>query len=238
MDKKYAEYLINRTKEDYNLIAEDFSKTRDYLSIEMKFFGKDIQRGDKVLDLGCGNGRFSEVLVYKNAEYVGMDNSEKLIEIAQKRYPQTKFIMSSVFNLPFSDNYFDKIFSFATLHHIPSKELREQFFKETKRVLKPGGSFVLTVWDLNPLRMLLIGKTERTVKFLKYLILKLFRKSKLDFNDFFIPWKKDCQRYIHCFSKSELKRLAEKSGFKIKEIGISKKQKTEERNIYIITEKI
>ncbi len=77
-----------KTRNDYNLIAEDFSTTRYLIWPEIKFlFDKYFFPGEKVLDLGCGNGRYFECLKKKKVNYFGLDNSEKLIEIAKARYP-------------------------------------------------------------------------------------------------------------------------------------------------------
>jgi len=237
VDINYAKYLLNKTRKDYNLIAEDFSRTRSFIPEDIKELGRYVKDGDRVLDLGCGNGRLVEVFKERNIEYIGADVSEKLIKIAKEKYPQNEFIIISDFNLPFSNNYFDKVYSLAVFHHIPSEEFRLQFLREIKRILKPGGNLILTVWNLNPFKMLLIRKPKRTISFFKCLIFKILGKSKLDYNDFFIPWKNICQRYIHYFSKGELKRLVKKSGFKIKELGISQNPKTKESGIYLIAEK-
>jgi len=238
MDRDYAEYLLKKTKEDYNKISEDFSRTRAFVSEEFKnWLLQYAFPGEKILDWGCGNGRFFEIFEKLGVDYFGIDISEKLIEIAKNKYPQTKFQVTSAFNLPFPDNFFDKIFSLAVFHHIPSEEFRLKFLKEAKRILKPKGLLILTVWNLNPFQMFLIGKWERALNFFKFSILKILGLSKLDFEDFYIPWRNICQRYVHYFTKNELKRLIEKSEFKIKEIGILKSQKTKESNIYLITEK-
>jgi len=203
MEKDYAEYLLKKTKEDYNLIAEDFSRTREEIWPEMRFLFDDyLMAGEKVLDLGCGNGRWFELFKEKKVDYVGVDFSEKLIEIAKKNYPQAKFQMTDVLNLPFPNNYFDKIYSIAVLHHIPSEEFRLKSLKEAKRVLKPEGLLILTVWRFHePKELYLI---------LKYTILKLIRRSKLDRKDIFEPWGKKIKRYYHCFSKRELINLIKK----------------------------
>jgi cyclopropane fatty-acyl-phospholipid synthase-like methyltransferase len=49
-----------------------------------------ILPGQKVLDLGCGNGRLFKILKNKNVKYVGVDNSEKLLLEAQKQYSEDK----------------------------------------------------------------------------------------------------------------------------------------------------
>jgi ubiquinone/menaquinone biosynthesis C-methylase UbiE len=236
MEKEYAEYLLKKTKQNYNLIAEDFSRTREYIPEERKkLLLQYIMPGERVLDWGCGNGRFYEAL--KEIDYYGVDISEKMIEIAKAKYPKAKFQVVEPLSLPFPNNFFDKIFSFAVFHHIPSDRFRLQFLKEARRVLKPEGFLILTAWNLNPLRMILIGEEKRFFSFIKFSILKILGKSKLDFKDFYIPWRNLCQRYVHCFSKSEIKNLVKESELKIEEIGILKSHKTKESNIYLVAKK-
>jgi len=238
MNRDYAKYLLDKTRQDYNLIAEDFSRTRASVPEELgKWIFQYIFAGEKVLDWGCGNGRFYEIFEKAGVDYFGIDVSEKLIEIAKNQYPRAKFQVTPAFNLPFPNNFFDKILSIAVFHHIPSKEFRLKFLKEAKRVLKPDGLLILTVWNLNPLRMILIGEWKRFFSFVNFSILKILGKSKLDFKDFYIPWRKVCQRYVHCFSKSEIEDLVKESELKIEEISILKSQKTKESNIYLIAKK-
>ncbi len=238
MNREYAEYLLKNTKKDYNLIAQDFSRTRAFVPEDFKnWLIQYVFSGEKVLDWGCGNGRFYELFQDYSVDYYGVDISEKMIEIAKTQYPKAKFQVVDPLSLPFPNNFFDKVFSFAVFHHIPSEEFRLQFLKEAKRILKPGGLLILTVWNLNPLKMILFGEWKRFLRFLKYLILKISGRSKLDSKDFYLPWGNICLRYIHYFTKNELKNLAEKSNFRLKEIGILKSQKTKESNIYLIAEK-
>jgi ubiquinone/menaquinone biosynthesis C-methylase UbiE len=230
MDREYAEYLLKKTKEDYNLIAEEFSSSRYSAWSELNLFSKYINEGDKVLDLGCGNGRLLELFKTKDIIYTGVDNSEKLIEIAKKRNPEADFFVTESLNLPFQDNYFDKIFCIAVLHHIPSVDFRRQFIKEAKRVLRPGGIFVITVWNLWP-------KFDSFKKIIKFSILKILGKTKLDFKDIFVPWQNKVDRYIHCFTKRELDKLIREVGFRVKEEGIFKRKETKNYNIYLVAEK-
>lgn len=209
MNQDYAQFLLNKTRDDYNAIAEDFSNTRRYNWRGFEFLTQYVGPGDKVLDLGCGNGRLLELLQEKKINYIGLDNSSALIALAQKKYPGADFRTGDALSLPFTDNYFDKIYSIAVLHHIPSQELRIKFLAEAKRVLKPGGLLILTVWDLQRGRVWLR---------LKFFLKKMFGLSKLDVGDVFVPWAKKYQRYVHCFTKSELKELFEKSGLETKEI--------------------
>ncbi len=230
MDKKYAEYLLKKTQADYNLIAGDFSRTREKPWEEIRFLFDDyLIEKEKVLDLGCGNGRFYEFFKNKDINYIGIDNSEKLIEIAKKRFSGTNFQVADALNLPFPDNYFDKVYAIAVLHHIPSKEFRLQFLREVKRVLRQKGLLILTIWKFHNKKAIFL--------LLRYTILKIIGKSKLDFKDIFEPWGKKINRYYHWFSEKELTSLAEEAGFKIKKSGVVKNKRGNRQNIYLIAKK-
>lgn len=259
MDKEYARYLLKKTTEDYNRIAEDFSRTRAFLPEDIKKLGEYAIPGDKVLDSGCGNGRLFEALKSKDIDYFGVDISEKLVAIAKERYlhPHTKdfgvgarakFLVGDSLNLPLPANFFGSVFSLAVLHHIPSKEFRLQYLKEIRRVMKQEGILVLRVWDF--------WKRKEGLKLiLKYGLLKLigkstlrqaqgcpeiYRRAKLDFGDVLLPWKNSegkilANRYFHCFRKTGLENLVKEAGFKIKESWQEGKGKIS--NIYLIAEK-
>ena len=90
----------------------------------------------KILDLGCGNGRLFSMLKDKNVKYVGIDSSDELIKIAKDRYQgeNLKFLVVEALMLPFPDNSFNKIFSVAVLHHLPSDDIRLESLKQQQRV--------------------------------------------------------------------------------------------------------
>jgi len=229
MNKEYAQYLLDKTRQDYNAIAEQFSSTRRFIWKGLEPLYNYASSQDKVLDLGCGNGRLLQIFQAIDIDYIGVDSSKKLIEIAQKTYPNARFQVVDALHLPFPTNYFDKVYSIAVLHHIPSTELRLEFLEGVKRVLRPGGLLILTVWDLWQGRGWKLN--------LKYGTLKLLGRSKLDFKDVFVPWGKNYQRYIHCFTKKELMKLVKKAGFKIKETGTLKMPEGKETNIFVVAQK-
>ncbi len=224
MDKECAQCLLNKTREDYNLIARDFSRTRSRIWPEITFLFDLLEKGDKVLDLGCGNGRLYPAL--KKGNYTGVDYSEKLIEAAKENHPEAKFQKANALNLPFSDNCFDKIYSIAVLHHIPSAELRTDFLKEAKRVLKKEGKVILTVWRFHQKKEIFL--------LIKYTILRILGKTGIDFKDFLEPWGKKVDRYYHCFSLREFKKAVRGAGFEIKKAGIAKNKRKTRQNFYII----
>lgn len=236
MNKDYAQYILEKTRKDYDTIAENFSKTRPEIWEDLMYLKKFAKDGDRVLDLGCGNGRLLELFKDKKIDYTGVDNSQKLIKIAKRRHEnynlkniKSQFATGDALHLLFKDNTFDKIYSIAVFHHIPSRELRTRFLKEAKRILKKDGLLIMTVWNLWQ------RKTNWRV-FIKLTLLKLIGFSKLDFKDFWIPWGKKLNRYIHAFTRKELRDIVSKSGFSVKECGLLKR-KAGYFNIYVIARK-
>lgn len=231
MNPEYAHYLLVKTREDYNLIAEEFSRTREKIWEEIRFLFDDyLVPGDRVLDSGCGNGRHYPLFKEKQIEYIGIDSSKRLIELTKERYPEADFRVEDALKLSFDEDYFNAVYSIAVLHHIPSKGLRLKFLNETKRVLKPGGLLILTVWNFHQIKELFL--------LVKYTLLKLIGKSKLDWKDIFEPWGKKAQRYYHWFSKRELGKLIKEAGFKIEKIGTIKNKGKYRQNIFIVAKKL
>ncbi|GMX59001.1 MAG: hypothetical protein MCSN_6560 [Candidatus Microsyncoccus archaeolyticus] len=204
--------ILNKLKEDYNNIALKYSQVREKEWKEMDFLFDKILEKERVLDLGCGNGRFYPAFEKRKANYYGIDFSSKLIELAKEKYPLGNFSVGDAFDIKFEDEFFDKVYSIAVLHHMPSKELRINFLKELVRVLKKQGLLILTVWDLK-------------------------EKKKNDENDVFISWygAKDC--YFHIFTLEELEELIIELGLKIIEKGEIIVGQRPYNNFYIICQK-
>jgi ubiquinone/menaquinone biosynthesis C-methylase UbiE len=137
---------------DYDKFAKDFSSTRNYAWNEFDIVKPKIWKGDRVLDLGCGNGRFRQFLgtdlVAKGA-YFGLDISEKLLSIARKTYPDDHFFIGDFGqNLPFGAENFEVIVAIASFHHLTNKKAQNKFLSECRRVLKPNGKIFITTWVL------------------------------------------------------------------------------------------
>jgi len=237
MDKRNADKLLEKTKNNYDAFAESFSQTRDYIPSQMgRLLVGRVKDGDEVLDVGCGNGRYYPLLCKKGARYRGIDISSKLVGIAKQKFPQGDFAVADALFLPFKNNEFDAFFSVAVLHHIPSQGYRKRFFQEAYRVLKPGGTLFVMVWDLRLRSMVRVKNWKRLKNYLSSQARAAARIEKLDPRDFFIPWQKEYKRYVHSFRPEELKKLAEQCGFRI-EIEDVLKAGTREGNLYIIAKK-
>ncbi|MGC9031635.1 MAG: class I SAM-dependent methyltransferase [Minisyncoccia bacterium] len=229
MKLDYAFLILQKLRENYNIFSESFAKRREkpWPEIESLIL-KYLKEKDKVLDLGSGAGQYFPIFQKKKVEYFGLDFSEKLVEIAKKRYPKAKFFVGDALNLPFSDNFFDKVAAIAILHHIPSDELRNRFLQEIYRVLKKEGILILTCWYLY--------KKPQKFAILKYNLLKLLKLSKLDFNDIIFPLGEIKNCYFHCFKKEELENLLILNKFYLLESGFLKRSNKNE-NLFIVAKK-
>lgn len=98
--------------------------------------------GGRVLDVGCGIGYGSVVLLEKCSEYVGFDYhpSRKLRADAEFSNPKSTFLtIDANYGFPFEDNSFDNVVCFEAIEHF----INDKFvISEIYRVLKPGGKFV------------------------------------------------------------------------------------------------
>ncbi|MDP2918315.1 MAG: methyltransferase domain-containing protein, partial [bacterium] len=138
-----AQKLILKTRKYYEKHGESFaiSRQRDWpLFLALLQY---IKKGDKVLDLGCGSGRFCALVRQKGAKYLGADTSKKLLAEARKNYPRANFRYGDVLKLKAAPQSFDVIALIAVFHHLPSIALRKQALQKLAKALKPGGIILL-----------------------------------------------------------------------------------------------
>lgn len=120
---------------DANRFGNSYGKFIDRQ--ERLFLEKNLSEinTSKILDLGCGTGRFL------NFANFGVDISPKMIEVAQKKYPEKNLMIGSLSEIPFKYFYFDSIFCFHVIMHLDEKNL-EAFLKETNQKLAKNGSLI------------------------------------------------------------------------------------------------
>jgi len=96
----------------------------------------------KILDLGCAFGFATRKLAHKGYQTVGVDNSPRYIAWAKRRHPQGTYLLNPAEELPFTDASFDGILCLDVLEHVTDPAT---VASEIGRVLKPGGTLILSV---------------------------------------------------------------------------------------------
>src|SRR3989338_6066638 len=156
-------------RETYNRIAEEWHK--DHQQEDWWVEGTDkfislLKPGDSVLDVGCGGGTKYAYLVKKGLRVVGIDFSEKMIEIAKREVPEGTFLVLDLGDVDKLDYLFDGIFMQAALLHVPKKEVIGKLEKLTKK-LKVGGYLYVGVKERKPEGLISEDTTSRPA-FRKY----------------------------------------------------------------------
>jgi len=131
-------------RKGYNKVAERLQDVFD-LEVErlnpLADFSSRIPQMGHILDAGCGNGLYSRYLS-EEFKVIGVDISEKQIELAKKNAPKANFICEDMTKINYPDEYFDGILSFYAIIHVPRDEhydLLSNFY----RMLKFNGAVLL-----------------------------------------------------------------------------------------------
>ena len=97
----------------------------------------DVSDGDRVLDVGCGNGRLIyEISCRAHIAAHGVDISPTMIKICAKQYENIDFVVTSGENLLFDADRMDMLTICCVLHHLHNPQ---KFFSEAERVLAKDG---------------------------------------------------------------------------------------------------
>lgn len=147
-------------KETYNLIAKDWHQ--DHKEDDWWLEGTDkfisfMKPGALVLDAGCGGGTKSKYLANKELQVIGVDFSEKQIDIAKKEAPTATFLVCDLKDIDKLNYQFDGVFAQAVLLHFPKKEIDSILTKFSSR-LKDAGYLYVAVKEQKP------GVAEEEVK--------------------------------------------------------------------------
>ncbi|MFH1209745.1 MAG: methyltransferase domain-containing protein [archaeon] len=131
-------------------ITNEYS-LRKRLKMPLIMKALSINKTDKVLDIGCGSGIFSEAIAKQAKEAYGLDYSKTNILNVRSNYKNLKnlhFVIGDASNMPFKDNYFDAVLATELIEHIQNDN---KFLQECNRVLKKGGKLIITTPCTNPL---------------------------------------------------------------------------------------
>lgn len=147
MDKKQEYFDSTGDKWDRDLTAEDLERLSHLID------KVDIGPGQSVCDLGCGTGVLFDFLrrrVGEKGYIVGVDFAPRVAHKARRNFPfhNIGVVEADACCLPFLDNSFDLVISFAAFAHFSHKD---ETIRQAHQILKPGGEIVI---------IHLVGRTE------------------------------------------------------------------------------
>jgi ubiquinone/menaquinone biosynthesis C-methylase UbiE len=224
MNQEQARQLVSAVSKTYDSIADHFDLTRTNLWNEFQHFTPFLKESQKVLDIGCGNGRNLKLFENMAVEYLGVDISQSLISIAQNKdfsgKTLPKFQVADLLDLSRVNGNYDVVMLIAVIQHIP-KVLQDQALTQIVSKMKPGSVLLMTNWNMWQKKFLKI----RFEQFFK----RLFRPTgeiynvpnhDLNFYDVFVNYKKGNEgvpisRYLYAYNVSEISKLLKRHGFTI-----------------------
>jgi len=225
MNKTTVNKLNQMNKRFYEQVGEEFSQSRQspwqgwrrLLPMLEKIKTNNV----RVLDIGCGNGRFGRFLMDTNDlqsrwQYTGLDNSQGLLAEARRELSGMKNV--GLINMDVIEGdlleiaagqKFDVVVMFGVLHHVPGFESRKVLMKTLSELLNPGGVLVVSAWQFDKSdRLKVAGERFGTE------VKRHFEIDGLEDGDYFLGWanKPGVYRYCHLTTKAELERLTEELG--------------------------
>lgn len=202
---------LNKINNDfYSTVATDFDDSRKYFWEGWKKlipYTNDFNQL-KLVDLGCGNGRFFEFLkkdiANKAISFLGIDSNKELLEFSKNSFEKNKFenyqlkkvdiVKSLLAKNDFLKDEQNMIVAFGVMHHIPTYKLRLQLIKYLKSNVSKNGYIILSLWQFM--------EFERFRK-------KIVNFGNLEKNDFILDWNrgKNALRYCHFIDEKEQNNL-------------------------------
>lgn len=154
----------------------------------------DPQTGEQILDAGCGTGDLANTVSESGAIVTGIDSSVEMIEKAKQKYRSLNFEVASVADYV-KENFYDAIFSNATLHWVTEKEKAAECFYKS---LKPGGRLVAEFGGK--------GNVQGIIETIKNTLSKFGFDQNADLQNWYFP------------SVGEYSKVLEDAGFRVTEI--------------------
>lgn len=152
--KEYFHKLFsNRTNIDY---WESVYNRQDFLGVCYRrrmyqalswLDNTNLSKNSKILDVGCGAGMMAKEVANRGYEIWGMDYSYNMVKKAKaicnvNTKLDTNFLQGNIESLPFKDSVFDMVLCLGVITYLKSEQ---KALHEMSRILKPGGTMILSI---------------------------------------------------------------------------------------------
>jgi SAM-dependent methyltransferase len=123
--------------------------------LRTQFLLARVNRGDRVLDLGCGDGWMTAELARAGAAPTGVEVAQAAVDRARGRHPELDLRLAPLDGpLPIKDSAYDAVWASEVIEHVADTA---RWLSEIRRVLRPGGRLLLTTPNHSRLRLLVAG---------------------------------------------------------------------------------
>lgn len=128
-------------------------------ALRRRFLLERVSAGERVLDVGCGEGRFAVELLGAGAQVVGIDAAEEPLRRARARHPELDLrLVSDAGPWELEDSSFDVVWAGEVLEHVADTSA---WLSEVRRVLRSGGSLLLSTPAHERLTLLRVALSGR-----------------------------------------------------------------------------
>ncbi len=199
---------INRRFYERTVVA--FDATRQQPWAGWNALRPCLKAGMRVLDVGCGNGRFGTFLARQLGEagftYTGIDSSAALLERARQMLAgvDARLELRDLVEQPLAEHAasFDLVALFGVLHHMPGAARRLELMRQLAGVVAPGGLLVFTEWRF------------MDVPHLSQRVIAWGDDFEVEPGDYLLDWRRGetALRYCHAVDAAEHARLVAATG--------------------------
>ena len=148
-EKITSQQKRDSVRNDYDTIADEYALEFGQLyedpEVVDEFLNK-LKPNSKILDLGGGTGKLTDLFIQKGHQAICYDFSKEMMRKAKEYYPNIPYILDDMLNIEihFEKNTFDGIIAFYSLFHIPKEDLNN-VFTSINNLLKEDGVFCFVV---------------------------------------------------------------------------------------------
>ena len=226
MNPETAARLIALNARFYTTFGPSFAATRRRVQPGVLRVLDALPDQGRWLDLGCGPGSLAAEWLRRGRQsaYLGLDFSETLLAEARAAVSRlagserVTFVAADLSTDAWADGLppgFSGALSFAALHHLPSRAMRERVLRQVSDLLLPGGLFVHSEWQFQNSPKLMARRVAWETAG--------FDPASLEPGDTLLDWRASQPgqpepaglRYVHLFTRDELAALAQATGFRV-----------------------
>ena len=215
MENTTLERLNALNRDFYDTFARAFADSRGPTEPGLARVLEGIAPGDRVLDLGCGNGRLA-LLLPAGCTYTGADFSAEMLAVARAHVAAegraAHFIhvdlMQPDWPAAFPQRY-DGIIMRAVLHHLPGMAHRQRVLSQAATLLQPGGALIIANWQF----MAVARLRERVQPWAEIGL----TTADVEPGDYLLDWRREGRglRYVHLVDEAETHALAQAAGLTV-----------------------